>query len=651
MTIQEEIINHQDGALLVTASAGSGKTSVLTKRVKRLLKIPKEKFHILALTFTNKAADELKGRLKDIQDVEDRAFIGTFHSFCLDVIQSHGYAIGLNVQPHIFEKNEDRTNLLIQVFEKPENWDLRKYYENKDVKGKQLFISNALAYISRKKKSLKGIERFNEMDDDLENQKIQKMYNEYNDLLNIQNAMDFDDVIIKAYQIFSDRPAIAKLYRKLYKYIFVDEAQDLNFAQYELLRIICNDEHKNIMMVGDIKQSLYHFNGSDIKYMNESFKRDFHPIVKELNTNFRSSKKIIEVANKVINDSMTGYETQIEGRFKIFDDCKDEKDEAEKVVAEIEKYLKAKEYKEKEEPFSITPNDIAVLARNRYLLKHIKEKLNDKDILFFLKKSNDGLSFDSQIIKVFDLGVRILINSIDQLHFADILKIYKIDAEPNSFSELEGWEKLNNLTFYIKDENDKEDYDVLLRSWKILSTQTKFNLREALMPIKEFFLNETAFTVEEPVEIYRSKMLKEYEAIRFDVEELENYYSIYARNTSSELKSLAHFRTQISLGLIMPEKEEKGIVLSTIHLAKGLEFPIVFVVGLDDDSLPYYKSKLEGGKALQEEKNIFYVAVTRAKRVLYLSYPKTRIMPWNPGVPKAMMPSEYLKDLKDLENI
>jgi DNA helicase II / ATP-dependent DNA helicase PcrA len=167
------------------------------------------------------------------------------------------------------------------------------------------------------------------------------MYNEYNDLLLIQNAMDFDDVIIKAYQIFSDRPAIAKLYRKQFKYIFIDEAQDLNFAQYELLRILCNDEHNNVMMVGDVKQSLYHFNGSDIKFMNDSFVRDFNPVVKELNTNFRSSKKIIEVANKVINDSMTGYETQITGVFKIFDDCKDEADEADKVVSEIEKYLKA----------------------------------------------------------------------------------------------------------------------------------------------------------------------------------------------------------------------------------------------------------------------------------------------------------------------
>ncbi|MDO9154880.1 MAG: ATP-dependent helicase [Paludibacter sp.] len=648
--MQKEIINHKEGALLVMASAGSGKTRVLTERIKQLLENPNEKFHVLALTFTNKAADELTERLSDSQDIENRAFVGTFHKFCLDVIQKHGYAIGLKEQPHIFEKNEDRTNILIQVFEKPENWDLRKYYENKDLKGKQLFISNALTYISRKKKNLKGIEKFNELDDDLENQKIQKMYNEYNDLLNIQNAMDFDDVIIKAYQIFSDRPAIAKLYRKQFKYIFIDEAQDLNFAQYELLKVLCNAEHKNVMMVGDVKQSLYHFNGSDIKYMNEYFKRDFNPLIKVLNTNFRSSQKIIEVANKVINDSMTGYETQIVGKFKIFDDCKDERDEAEKVVSEIENYLKEGLYNDKKEPFKITHNDIAVLSRNRYLLKHVEETLKTKEIPYYFKKSNDGLSFDSQIIEVFDLGVRILINSIDQLHFADILKKYKIDVELNAFSEYEGLKKLIEVSSYIKDDNEKEKYFVLIKSWEILHKQTKFNLRESLQPIKEYFLSENENSVQEPKEVYESKMINEYESIRFDLEELENYYNIYARNTSSELKSLSHFRTQLSLGLIITEKEENGIVLSTIHLAKGLEFPIVFVIGLDDGSLPYYKSKNEGGKALNEEKNIFYVAVTRAKRALYLSYPQTRIMPWNPDKPKVMSPSEYLKGLKQLEN-
>ncbi len=650
MTIQEEIINHKEGALLVMASAGSGKTRVLTERIKELLKNDTEKFHVLALTFTNKAAEELKERLSVVRNIEKRAFVGTFHSFCLEVIQSHGYAINKSVQPHIFEKNEDRANLLIQVFEKPENWDLRKHYENKDAREKQLFISNALTYISKKKKQLKGIEKFDFLDGDIEKELIQKMYREYNDLLKLQNAMDFDDVLIYAYQIFSNRPAIAKLYRSQFKYIFIDEAQDLNFAQYELLKIICNGEHSNVMMVGDVKQSLYDFNGSDYVYMKNNFIEDFNAETKKLNTNYRSSKKIIEVANSVYADAMQISDSIVTGKFKIFDNCEDEKAEANAIVEEIKKYLVQGKYQE--DGFigdDITYKNIAILARSRYLLKNVKEILTQEGLPSYLKKGSDSLFFDSQLVKTFDLGLRVLINPADVLHFSEILEIYSITSNISNLNNLNGLDKLKSIHNFITEE-DKEFYTLLLESWTILKNQNKFNLREALVPIKSLFKDENISIVNEPNELYEIKHIDENTAIRFDIEELEKYYGIYARNTPSELKSLTHFKTQLSLGLIIPEKDEDGIVLSTIHLAKGLEFEIVFVLGLDDGSLPFYKSKHSGGKALAEEKNIFYVAVTRAKRALYLSYPKSRIMPWNPNYPKPVKASEFISGLETLQN-
>ena len=647
MTIQEEIINYKDGALLVKASPGSGKTTVLTKRIKSLLSNKEAKFHVLALTFTNKAADELKDRLDDVRDIDKRAFVGTFHSFCLDIIQRHGYAIGLKEQPHIFEKNEDRTNLLIQVFEKPENWDLRKHYEKKNTREQQLFIINALAYISKKKKQLKGIEKFDFLDNDKEKDLIQKMYREYNDLLVLQNAMDFDDVLIKAYQIFTERESIAKSYRKQYKYIFIDEAQDLNFAQYELLKVICNGEHKNVMMVGDIKQSLYHFNDSDIAYMETHFVNDFCAEVKFLDTNYRSSKAIIEVANKIFSEGMKGYDTQILGKFKIFDTCESETEEAKVVVEEIKKYLISKCYEEGDYRMPLSSKDIAILARNRYLLKHVEAELVKQNILHHFKKGSEDLSFDSQLMKVFDLGLRILINPIDILHFSQILIIYGIEKNNYIPTNAGGLDKLKFIYQHLEG-NSKNEYSILIESWVILHEQSKFNLRDAIEPIKRVYVNDAKYKLKEPKMTYENQK-DECLAIQFDLEELENYYSIYSRSTDSSLKSLSHFKTQLSLGLIIPKTEE-GIVLSTIHLTKGLEFPIVFMIGLDDDSLPYFKSKIAGGKALAEEKNIFYVGVTRAKRVLYLSYPKTRIMPWNPSYPKPMKVSEYLNGLKELEN-
>ena len=586
MTIQEEIINYKDGALLVKASPGSGKTNVLTKRIKSLLSNKEAKFHVLALTFTNKAADELKDRLDDVRDIDKRAFVGTFHSFCLDIIQRHGYAIGLKEQPHIFEKNEDRTNLLIQVFEKPENWDLRKHYEKKNTREQQLFIINALAYISKKKKQLKGIEKFDFLDNDKEKDLIQKMYREYNDLLVLLNAMD-------------------------------------------------------------IKQSLYHFNDSDIAYMETHFVNDFCAEVKFLDTNYRSSKAIIEVANTIFSEGMKGYDTQILGKFKIFDTCESETEEAKVVVEEIKKYLISKCYEEGDYRMPLSSKDIAILARNRYLLKHVEAELVKQNILHHFKKGSEGLSFDSQLMKVFDLGLRILINPIDILHFSQILIIYGIEKNNYIPTNAGGLDKLKFIYQHLEG-NSKNEYSILIESWVILHEQSKFNLRDAIEPIKRVYVNDAKYKLKEPKMTYENQK-DECLAIQFDLEELENYYSIYSRSTDSSLKSLSHFKTQLSLGLIIPKTEE-GIVLSTIHLTKGLEFPIVFMIGLDDDSLPYFKSKIAGGKALAEEKNIFYVGVTRAKRVLYLSYPKTRIMPWNPSYPKPMKVSEYLNGLKELEN-
>jgi DNA helicase II / ATP-dependent DNA helicase PcrA len=376
---QIEIVNHKDGALLVTASAGSGKTRVLTERIKRLLEEEEGNFHVLALTFTNKTAKEMKDRLDGVKDIDRRAFIGTIHGFCHEVIEKHGYAIGLNEVPQIFEKNEDKISILIQVFEKKGNEDLQKYYINKTTQEQEKFIYNALSYISSQKKNLKGISRFNELDKDIDNRNIQKMYDEYNNLLRDQNAMDFDEVIISAYRIFAERPSIAKIYRKQYQYISIDEAQDLNFAQYEFLKILCNGEHKNILMVGDSKQSLYHFNGSDKKFMENYFVVDFNAQIKKLDLNYRSSKAVIDVANKINPGSMQGFKTDIIGDFQI-QTCLNEEEEAIWITDKIETLLKQR----------IQESEIAILARNRYLFKEIENELQKRNIKFYFKKNGES---------------------------------------------------------------------------------------------------------------------------------------------------------------------------------------------------------------------------------------------------------------------
>jgi len=624
---QKLIKNHINDAMLVLASAGSGKTRVLTERIKFLLEELEGNFHILALTFTVKAAEEMKTRLQDVKNITKRSFIGNIHSFCLDVIIKQGYSINLLQVPHLFEKYEDTISLLIQVLEKKGNEDLKNEYTNKTVDKQKEFIKNALEYISSEKKNLKGIEKFSHLDIHSKNLKVQRLYNEYNNLLHEQNAMDYDDIILYAYQIFAKHPSIAKIYRKLYKYISVDEAQDLNLAQYELIKILCNGEHKNVLMVGDTNQSLYHFNGSDVKYMKEYFVKDFDAKIVNLNINYRSSKSIINIANKVKNQAMKGIETNIEGIFNI-QKCENEESEAIWIVDKIEELKKLKTHKDIEG--EINNQSFAILARNKYLFQYIEKELDKRKIQYFLKNSNDGnLDFDSFLLQLFDLGLRVLVNSQDQLHYFEILKLLNIDFEISHNNEENGFLKLQNLTNFIHLEL-KNDFEILLTSWNLIYK----NINNFLNSLE--ILEKYSETFEEDKISERLKILS-------DTNIFKNLWKIYARNTNSELKSLQHFKTQLAIGTIIPNQKNNGITLSTIHLVMGLEFDIVFICGVTQNAFPDYRALKLGENILEEEKNIFYVAVIRSKRFLYITYPENRFMPWAKNVAKKQDKSDFIK--------
>jgi len=278
---QQEITQNTEGAVLLLAGAGSGKTLILTEHVRYLLENEKGHFRVLALTFANKAAEEMESRLAGIKDLKKRAFIGTIHKFCLEVIKSHGNVIGIAKMPHIFESEEVRKKIVEELFES--NIKLKVYLEEKkSEKEKMDLINRGLNFISQKKRELilPGNEVFHTL-----HEAQQVLYKEYNDLLSSQDAMDFDDVLILAYRIFIERPEVANLYTRLYKYVCIDEAQDLNFAQYEIIKTMCLGRHNNILMVGDPNQAIYGFNGADKKFMQENFISDFNARVKELKEN------------------------------------------------------------------------------------------------------------------------------------------------------------------------------------------------------------------------------------------------------------------------------------------------------------------------------------------------------------------------------
>lgn len=624
---QEEVTEHREGALLVLAGAGSGKTRVLTERIKKLLN--EGSYHVLALTFTNKAAEEMKARLEDVQDIQERSFIGTIHSFCLEIMSKQGYSIGINEMPHFFDKEEDRKALLIQVF--GNNIQLKNHYLSLDDKKKGSFIYEVLDYISSKKKNL--IEAISNS-----NESLEYIYWEYQELLKQQNAIDFDDVIFLAYKIFVNRPSIAKIYRRLYKYISIDEAQDLNFAQYEFIKLLCNEEHKNVLMVGDLNQSLFHFNGSDIRYMNSLFINDFEAKRIELKTNYRSSKAVLEIANKIKQNSVAIDENTPDGIFEI-NEFNNVEEEAKWVIDKIEEFLQQKKYDEIEG--DITLDKIAILARNKYLFQGIEKELNirktkGKKLDYFYKKGSDVTDFGSELISLFDLGLSILTNSHDLIHYSKIQKLIGIE-EIQLLDNENGISNLKRIYSNIEDGDNKEYYQILLNTWELIEKDIN-NFSLALKNLENDIIVKYENSTEEAI--------NELDKILFDIKSFRDLWNTYSRNTKVDLKSLQHFKTQIALGITNISNNQNGITLGTVHSVKGLEYPIVFVIGLTEGAFPDFRAVQKGGNEFKSEENGFYVAVTRAERFLYLTYPKNRMTQYGN---KAQSKSSFIKRIRQIE--
>ena len=322
---QQEVVDHDEGALLVVAGPGSGKTRVLTERVRRLLARPGEHFRVLALTFTNKAANEMGERLESVPQVAERAFIGTMHSFCLEVLANRGKSVGINGLPNIFERNTDRKQILRDaVANEPEL--LAILVSAGDAKAQAARLDNWMRAISDYKNALV----LAEMVDD---EAMRQIYQLYDAAVRACGAVDFDDLLLLTYRLFEERPAVASFYRRQFKYICVDEAQDLNEAQYRVLCALCGKDYFNVMMVGDPKQAIFTFNKANPKYL-FLFEQEFTAKHIELKENFRSSKKVVAAARALSPDYKPQDEFPIVGEIEITE-CADEEAEAEFIAKRI----------------------------------------------------------------------------------------------------------------------------------------------------------------------------------------------------------------------------------------------------------------------------------------------------------------------------
>ena len=606
-TKQQDIVSHGDGAILVNASAGSGKTRVLTERIKRLLTKTNRK--ILAITFTNKAAEEIMERLGNVDDINKRLFVGTFHGFCQQVLENHGKMIGYTNIPHIFEDEFDRLQLIEQAIQQTPSYQCS--YEKRDSKRQKDLCYRALNFISEvKRKLLSEDELLKESDDE----DLVLLYTTYQDILNSQNAIDFDDLMSLTYNLFIENPKIAALYRRTYEYICIDEAQDLNYAQYQLLRSVTIDEHWNVMMVGDPNQSIFAFNGSSSEYMTKMFVEDFQPKIIELKENYRSSIRVLQAAEKITPGSCDIANSVIEGIFELHE-MEDEECEATWIVEKIAELIELGEHGDIEG--IINHEKIAILGRNKYIFKHLTNLFDEKAVPYYYKITPGAIKFESELMKIFDLVLRVKLNPQDTLHWNRLLELLN-NPKANSLSELAD-------CIYVDIHK------------KVLSVVTSLNDDGSNL---KYSLNDLSDYIKENDQLNDNN---EKIMIINDIKELLVHWHEYARKTDN--KTLLKFKNSMALGKTHPLTQKNGITLSTIHTMKGQEYDIVFLMGMDDETFPDYRAVRSGGLEMMQEKNNAYVAFTRAKRFLYVTWPANRLMPW--GDYKKRNISRFLGEFND----
>ncbi|MFM2415922.1 MAG: hypothetical protein RL385_645 [Pseudomonadota bacterium] len=595
------VATHEDGPLLVVAGPGSGKTRVLTERIRHLLTNVPGHFRVLALTFTNKAADEMKERLADLGTERERAFIGTLHGFCLEVLSERGKLVGIEGAPNIFEQAKDRREVLEKAIE--EDPFLSAELDGiEDLKGRRQRVDKWLSSISYVKSHPITCAV-------VEDEETSRVLDAYEAGMRACNAYDFDDLLLLTYQLLVNTPKLGEIYRRLYKFICIDEAQDMNEAQYAVIAALCSDTHRNVMMVGDPRQSIYGFNTSGPEYM-ERFGAEFGAKRVELTANYRSSRAVVTFAQSLDPKYMVDQQLPVPGLVRVLRGS-DEGDEAKQIADELERLCREGHT---DVEGGVQPGKCAVLGRTRFALLAIESELKVRGIAFY-KRLSANHENESDLVEDFLLALRVLANPKDQLHLAALTKRWHVTKPPaaNDFVD-----SLGLMAAAVRDPRAKAVGNAIAALSK---NRSRLDFMPALVELEKHAdsLNEAArLAIYEDVAVFRQE------------------WDQFLRNATG-VKNLSTFISSKALGSTQKSSRE-GIALLTVHSSKGLEFDVVFVAGMAEGTFPDYRATAPKERA-EESRNAF-VAATRAKRLLYLSYPATRKMPW--GGVRSQAPSRFL---------
>jgi DNA helicase-2/ATP-dependent DNA helicase PcrA len=609
-TAQRQVVDFGEGALAVIAGPGSGKTRVLTERIRRLLTQVPGHFRVLALTFTNKAAKEMTDRLADLTEARKRAFIGTLHGFCLDVLADRGKHIGLATMPQIFEQYQDRKQILAQAVN--DDAMLQAEISHLDTKEQGQRLDFWLKSIGNIKAhplttAVSGIG----------DPVLARVYEGYNAGLQACGACDFDDLLLYTYQLFTDVPQVADLYRRVYGYVCVDEAQDLNEAQYAVIRALAGEVFRNIMMVGDPNQSIYGFNTSSPEYLTDEFKADFGASEIHLEENYRSSRAVVRVAQSLDPTytvkgqlALDGWARKIVGS--------DEADEAAKVVDELARLMSAG-HPDVEGP--MMPTSFAILGRTRYTLLGVERQLKERGLPYF-KRLSITHENESDQADEFQLALRVLANPRDTVHLAALRKRWNLSTSPTT-PPADAAQVVQMVKAMAA---AKRSPSCAAIADAVAAVYTSTTRRLDFMP---------AFLV---LEQHADQLAApDRRALREDVTVLREEWDHFLRSEGPRARTLQGFLSNVALGT-SGQATRDGVALLTVHSSKGLEFDAVFIVGMAEGVFPDFRANTKAQK--DEERRNAFVAVTRSKRLLYMSYPRQRLMPWGDvwqGVPSPFI--------------
>ena len=613
---QIEAVNHGSGPCLVLAGAGSGKTRVLTERIVKLIDDGVSPYHILAITFTNKAAKEMRDRVSlKIGTTAESIFIGTFHSFGLRILRENYREAGYSSNITILDS--DDTKALI-----------KRILKDNDLDPKDYDIRHIISRISSSKNDGISPSEYNRLFLNDLDKVIAVIYEKYLKLLKENNSVDFDDLLLKPVELFKKNKDVLERYQNRFQYILVDEYQDTNSIQYELCKLLAS-KYKNIFVVGDANQSIYSWRNADYRNI-LNFEKDYKDAkVVLLEENYRSTNNILRAANSVIKNNTEGKKLNLwtssgDGEKIDYIRVEDEIKEAHFVTSKIKDLVS----------LGYNYNDFAVLYRTNAQSRVIEDEFLTSNIPYNIIGSY--YFYSRKEIKDLLAYLNLIYNTSDSVSLERVINTPKRGIGPKSIENLRNTAELNNITMFDAIDSGKE-----------------LEFKKLILELKEDSLNMSLSELIEDV-LVKSGLRMEYELDKSleseaKIENLNEFKSVAVAFEECGVYDLATFLENIMLVSDRGQYKEnsEAVNLMTLHSAKGLEFKVVFILGMEEGIFPHNRS-FESLSELEEERRLCYVGITRAKSKLYLLSARNRTLY---GKTSGTIESRFVKEIEpDLMN-